>query len=58
MNPKFEVYQSRDLQYRWRLKSTNGEIVAVSEGYTTKASTKRSAERVKQLAWNVDIVEI
>ena len=48
---KFEVYQSRDGNYRWRLKAANGEIVATSEGYTTKYSAQRSAESVKQVAY-------
>lgn len=55
---KFEVYQSRDGQYRWRLKAVNGEIVAVSEGYVAKWSAKQSAERVKQIAPFATIVEI
>lgn len=55
---KFEVYQSRDDQYRWRLKASNGEVVAVSEGYTTKYNALRSAERVKVLAHQSVLVEI
>ena len=55
---KFEVYQSRDDNYRWRLKAGNGEIVAISEGYTTKYSAKRSAMQVQELAPTAVIVEI
>lgn len=55
---KFEVYLSRDNQYRWRLKASNGEIVAVSEGYVTKYGANHSAERVKELASLASIVEI
>lgn len=55
---KFEVYESRDGQYRWRLVAGNGEIVATSEGYVTKYNAKRSAERVQQLAPVARIVEI
>ena len=46
---KFEVYQSRDNLYRWRLKAANGEIVAVSEGYQTKYGAKVSANRFKDI---------
>ena len=56
--PKFEVYQSRDGQYRWRLKAGNGEIVATSEGYTTRASAKRSAENVQAIAPKAVIVDL
>ncbi len=58
MLPKFEVYMDRAGQYRWRLKARNGEIVAVSEGYTSQYSAKRSAELVKSLALYASIVNI
>ena len=31
--PKFEVYVDKGGEYRFRLKATNGQIIAVSEGY-------------------------
>jgi len=37
-NPKFEVYKDAAGEFRFRLKAPNGEIIAVSEGYTTKAN--------------------
>lgn len=46
----FQVYQDRAGQYRWRLIAKNGEIVAVSEAYTTLYSAKRSVQYVKALA--------
>lgn len=46
----FQIYQDRGGQYRWRLKASNGEIVAVSEAYTTLYNAKRSAELIKRLA--------
>lgn len=58
MAPVFEIYYSQANDYRWRLKAGNGEIVAVGEGHTTKASAKRSAERVKELAPLAYITEI
>ena len=58
MAPVFEVYYSQGNDYRWRLKAGNGEIVAVSEGYSVKASAKRSAERVRELASIAYVVEI
>jgi hypothetical protein len=50
MLPKFEVYMDRAGQYRWRLKARNGEIVAVSESYTTLYNAKESAELIKAIA--------
>lgn len=55
---RFQIYQDRAGQYRWRLLARNGEIVAVSESYTTKYSAKLSAQRVKILAPIAVIVEI
>lgn len=37
-NPKFEVYQDRGGQFRFRLRARNGGIIAVSENYTAKAA--------------------
>ncbi len=33
---RYQVYQDAAGQWRWRLKSANGEIVASGEGYTRK----------------------
>ena len=35
-HPKFEVYLDKGGEYRFRLKATNGQIIAVSEGYKAK----------------------
>lgn len=53
-----EVYTDRAGEHRWRLKAGNGEIVAVSEGYTTRYGAKKSAESVKRWADLATIVEI
>lgn len=37
-NPKFEMYVDKKGEYRFRLKATNGQIIAVGEGYKAKAS--------------------
>ncbi|MGL5857277.1 MAG: YegP family protein [Angustibacter sp.] len=38
MAGKFELYQDKRGEYRWRLKSGNGQIIATGEGYKAKAS--------------------
>ena len=58
MYPKFEIYKDVRGEYRWRLKAENGEIVAVSEGYTTKYGAQQSAKLVKQIAPTAYIVEL
>ena len=49
-NPKFEVYQDKAGEYRFRLKARNGEIIAVSEGYKAKASCMNGIESVRKNA--------
>jgi uncharacterized protein YegP (UPF0339 family) len=48
--PKFVIFKDVAGEYRWRLVAGNGEIVAASEGYTSRFSAERSARRVKEIA--------
>lgn len=46
---KFELYKGIDAQYRWRLKSANGQVIATGgEGYTTKAGAENGIAAVKR----------
>ena len=56
-NPKFEVYTDKSGEFRFRLKATNGQVIAVSEGYTTIANCLNGVESVKKNAPEADIVE-
>ena len=55
-HPKFEVYQDKAGEYRFRLKARNGEVIAVSEGYEAKASCLNGIESVKKNAPEAEIV--
>jgi uncharacterized protein YegP (UPF0339 family) len=45
-NDKFEVYQDRKGDWRWRRKATNGQIVgASSEGYSSKGDCEANMNR-------------
>jgi uncharacterized protein YegP (UPF0339 family) len=49
MAAKFEIYNSSNGEYRWRLKSGNGQIIATSgEGYTSKSGASNGIEAVKR----------
>lgn len=49
--PVFEVWQSRNnLQWYFRLKAPNNEIICNSEGYTTRAGAEQGLARVKAYA--------
>ena len=56
-NPKFEVYQDKAGEFRFRLKARNGEIIGTSEGYTAKAGCLNGIESVKKNAGSAEIVE-
>ena len=53
--PKFEVYADKGGEFRFRLKATNGQIIAVSEGYTSKSSCMNGIESVRKNAADADI---
>ena len=56
-HPKFEVYQDKAGEFRFRLKARNGEIIAVSEGYKAKASCLNGIESVRKNAPEAEVVE-
>lgn len=56
-NPKFEIYADKAGEFRFRLKATNGQVIAVSEGYTTLASCENGVESVKKNAPDAEVVE-
>lgn len=56
-HPKFEIYADKAGEYRFRLKAANGQVIAVSEGYTTKDSCENGIESVKKNAPDAEIVE-
>lgn len=56
--PKFEVYTDKAGEFRFRLKATNGQIIAVSEGYKAKASCLNGIESVKKNAPEAEIVKV
>lgn len=55
-NPKFEVYKDKAGEFRFRLKATNGQIIAVGEGYKALASCKKGIESIKKNAVDAKIV--
>ncbi len=56
-HPKFEVYVDKAGEYRFRLKATNGQKIAASEGYKTKASCLNGVESVKKNAVDAAVIE-
>ena len=54
----FEVYKDKAGEFRWRLKSSNGQSIATSgEGYSEKRSCLAGIESVKRNAPTAKIEE-
>ena len=49
-NPKFEVYKDKAEKFRFRLKATNGEIIATGEAYESKAGCMNGIESIRKNA--------
>jgi uncharacterized protein YegP (UPF0339 family) len=55
---KFELYEDKAKEHRWRLKANNGQIVAASsDGYKTKADCEKAIEVIKQGVAKAEVEE-
>ncbi|MEV5001189.1 YegP family protein [Nocardioides sp. LML1-1-1.1] len=50
MAGKFEVYEDKAGKFRFRLKSSNGQVVAVGEDYETKSAAIEGTKAVQRAA--------
>lgn len=57
MAGKFEVYEDEAGKFRFRLKASNGQIVASGEAYETKAAARKGCESVQKAAGGAPIEE-
>ena len=48
MAVKFELYKDAKGKYRFRLKASNGEIIAVGEAYESKVSAEKALHRFRR----------
>ncbi len=56
-NPKFEIYQDKKKEYRFRLKAANGQIIATGEGYKELKSCKNGISSIKKNALAAKVVQ-
>lgn len=56
-NPKFELYRDRSGEFRFRLRSKNGRIIGISEGYAARAGCINGMESVMRNASGAQIEE-
>ena len=50
MPGKFELKKTSNGQFRFNLKASNGQVIATSESYKTKAAALNGIESVKKNA--------
>lgn len=55
-HPKFEVYEDKAGEFRFRLKARNGENIGRSEGYKAKASCLNGVESVGRNAPDAEVI--
>lgn len=56
-HPKYEVYQDKSGEYRFRLKAKNGQNIGKSEGYKAKTSCLNGIASVGKNAPDAPIIE-
>ena len=47
MAGKFELYADKSGKFRFRLKASNGQIIAASEAYNSKSSALNGIQSIK-----------
>ncbi len=57
MAGKFELYTDKSGEYRFRLKAGNGEVIAISEGYSSKSAALNGIDSVRRNAADAEVVE-
>ena len=58
MSAKFELFKGKNGEYYFRLKAPNGEVIADSEGYRSKAGARNGIDAVKKYAASAEVVEL
>lgn len=57
-HPKFEIYKDKAGEFRFRLKATNGQIIATGEGYKAMAGCKNGIASIKKNVADAKIVVV
>ncbi|MGN7978005.1 YegP family protein [Microbacterium sp. 22195] len=57
MAGKFELYQDKGGDWRFRLKAGNGEVIATGQGYASKSGALNGIDSVRRNA-DSEVVEV
>lgn len=55
---KFEIFVGSDEKFYFHLKAENGEIIAASQGYTSKQSAEGGIEAIKGIAAQAAVLDL
>jgi uncharacterized protein YegP (UPF0339 family) len=55
---KFEVYRDNAGEFRFRLKASNGQVIANGEGYKTKAGVLTGIASIKRSAADAAFIDL
>lgn len=55
---KFEIFKGKNGNFYFHLKAANGQIIAASEGYTSKQGAQDGIASVKLLAASAPTVDL
>jgi uncharacterized protein YegP (UPF0339 family) len=58
MAAKFEISKDHAGKFRFHLKPPNGEIIAASQGYETKANAEKGIEAIKTHASDAKVEDL
>lgn len=58
MAGKFEVYLDKAGKFRFRLKASNGQVIATGEAYESKAACLKGVASVQKNASDAQVVEM
>jgi uncharacterized protein len=57
MAGKFELYKDAAGKFRFRLKASNGELIATGEAYESKSSALNGIDSVKRNAPGAEVID-
>ncbi|HPJ21887.1 MAG TPA: YegP family protein [Clostridia bacterium] len=58
MAGKFEIYTDKTGKFRFRLKASNGQVIATGEAYSSKSACLNGVESIKKNAPDAEVVEV
>jgi uncharacterized protein YegP (UPF0339 family) len=58
MAGKFELWVDKGGDWRFNLKASNGQVIASSQGYSSKATALNGIESVRSHAPDAEVVEL